>query len=154
MVGGQAQRAAALDRPIAPASQRAYVPWGSIIEDRKPGDAYGLYSKPPISLIPQRLVSAERAISNLEEITAELLTTGDGVDARLGMLDEDVERERKRISLLSNRHDEELAALDRRLEAVTVSLGDQRERLSLLEKDHGERVRQLTALESQSKHKL
>lgn len=80
---------------------------------------------------PNRCIPWSRGIElrlhNAEEITAQLLTTGDGVDVRLDMLDEDVEREKN-----------ERQGLDRRIEALAASLGDLRERL--------------LALESQSKH--
>lgn len=51
-------------------------------------------------------------LSSLEEVTAQLLTISDGVDVRLDMLDEDMDRERKRISRLANCFERRLAALE------------------------------------------
>lgn len=119
-------------------------------ESPKPGDAAGLFArsysesalyeaqrKPPISLIPQRLDAAERALSNLEEITSQLLTDGDGVDVRLEALEDDsiqrlrnarVDRVDRDLEDLKRRIKPWSAEVDRRIAALETNKTD----LSLL----------------------
>lgn len=80
-------------------------------------------------------------LSSLEEVTAQLLTISDGVDVRLDMLDEDVERLKNRGTVAAVLD----AAILQRLQALEARCPGQEEQLAALSQ-------RLTALESQSKH--